>query len=162
MEFWSSKQFMEYPICVVGTQSRKSSSLGVSEKVHAIILMRLLNATNYIYRGRTSRINLLWFILEFKCFTLTGKSKCTIIFEEKKSLCINHGKIMSTTKYRITPSHILQWWNLAQLYLSQRGSKKYINHVTHHLSSADISIFSLEISKFCYIKKYRYRFHFDT
>lgn len=30
---------MEYPICVVGTQSRKSSSLGVSEKVHAIILM---------------------------------------------------------------------------------------------------------------------------
>ena len=30
------------------------------------------------------------------------------------------------------------------------------------LSSADISIFSSEISKFCYIKKYRYRLHFDT
>ena len=30
------------------------------------------------------------------------------------------------------------------------------------LSSADISIFSREISKFCYIKKYRYRLHFDT
>ena len=26
----------------------------------------------------------------------------------------------------------------------------------------DISIFSPEISKFCYIKKYRYRLHFDT
>ena len=30
------------------------------------------------------------------------------------------------------------------------------------LSSADIDIFSPVISKFCYIKKYRYRFHFDT
>ena len=57
--------------------------------------------------------------------------------------------------------HILQWWNLAQLYLTQRRSKKYMNHVTHPLSSADISIFSSEISKFCYIKKYRYRLHID-
>ena len=37
-----------------------------------------------------------------------------------------------------------------------------MNHVTHHLSSADISIFLQEISKFCYIKKYKYRFHLDT
>ena len=37
-----------------------------------------------------------------------------------------------------------------------------MNHVTHPLSSADISIFLPEISKFCYIKKYRYRFHLDT
>ena len=57
-------------------------------------------------------------------------------------------------------THILQWWNLAQLYLTQRRSKKYMNHVTHPLSSADISIFSPEISKFCYIKKCRYRLHF--
>ena len=28
-------------------------------------------------------------------------------------------------------THILQWWNLAELYLSQRQSKKYINHMTH-------------------------------
>ena len=33
--------------------------------------------------------------------------------------------------------------------------------MTQLLSSSDISIFSLEISKFCYIKKYRYRLHFD-
>ena len=31
--------------------------------------------------------------------------------------------------------------------------QKYIIHMTHSLSSADISIFSPEISKFCYIKK---------
>ena len=34
--------------------------------------------------------------------------------------------------------------------------------MTKPLTSADISIFSPEISKFCYIKKYRYRLHFST
>ena len=43
-----------------------------------------------------------------------------------------------------------------------RKIQKCINHVTHPLSSADISIFSPEISKFCYIKKYTYRLDFDT
>ena len=57
---------------------------------------------------------------------------------------------------------ILQWWNLAQLYLTQRRSEKHMNHLTHPLSSADISIFSPEINKFCYVKKYRYRLYFDT
>ena len=37
-----------------------------------------------------------------------------------------------------------------------------MNHVTHPKGPADISNFSLEISKFCYIKKYMYRLHFDT
>ena len=40
--------------------------------------------------------------------------------------------------------------------------QKYMNHVTHPLSSADISNFSAEICKSCYIKKYLYRLHFDT
>ena len=40
--------------------------------------------------------------------------------------------------------------------------QKYINHVKQPLGSAGIIIFSLEISKFCYIKKYKYRLHFDT
>ena len=34
-------------------------------------------------------------------------------------------------------------------------------HVTHPLISAEISTFSLEIIKFCYIKKHRYRLHFE-
>ena len=37
-----------------------------------------------------------------------------------------------------------------------------MNHVTHPLSSSDISFFSPEISKFFNIKKYMYRLHFDT
>ena len=58
-------------------------------------------------------------------------------------------------------THILQWWNLAQLYLTLWRSKKCINHVTHPLSSAGISIFWPEIRKFCYIKKYTYRLEFN-
>ena len=69
--------------------------------------------------------------------------------------CLRMGRDLSVT-------HILQWWNLAQLYLTQRKSKKYMNHVTHILSSADISTFSPEFSKFCYIKKYGYRLSFDA
>ena len=46
-------------------------------------------------------------------------------------------------------THTLQWWNLAQLYITERRSKQYMNHVTHRLSSADISIFSPEIRKLC-------------
>ena len=34
--------------------------------------------------------------------------------------------------------------------------------MTHPLISAGISIFLPEISKFCHIKKYKYRFHLGT
>ena len=34
--------------------------------------------------------------------------------------------------------------------------------MAHPLNSVDISIFSPEISNFCYIKKYRYRLKFNT
>ena len=44
----------------------------------------------------------------------------------------------------------------------KEGQKKYMNHVTHRLSSADISIFSPEIREVCYIKKCSYRLQFDT
>ena len=37
-----------------------------------------------------------------------------------------------------------------------------MKHVVHPLNSADISIFSSGIVNFCYIKKYRYRLHFNT
>ena len=47
-------------------------------------------------------------------------------------------------------------------YLNRTGLKKYVHHVTHPLSSADISIFSWKMSKFSYIKTCRYRLHFDT
>ena len=58
------------------------------------------------------------------------------------------------TPFLKSVTQILQWWNLAQLDL--------MNHVTHSLTSADITIFSQKISKFCCIKKYRYRLNFST
>ena len=40
--------------------------------------------------------------------------------------------------------------------------QNYLNHVTHSISFADMSIFSPEISNFCYIKKHICTFHFNT
>ena len=77
----------------------------------------------------------------------------SLVFEKKLSEML----LINTW---ITVTHILSWWNLAQLYLTSRRPKKYMSHVTHSLSSAGNSIFSPEISKFCYIKKYRYKLHF--
>ena len=50
-------------------------------------------------------------------------------------------------------THMLQWWNVAHFTLPKEDT----NQVTYPLSSADISHFSKEISKFSYIKKYRYK-----
>ena len=46
---------------------------------------------------------------------------------------------------------------LTQLYLTQKRPKKYMNHLTHSWSSANISVFLSEISKLCSIRKYKYR-----
>ena len=43
-----------------------------------------------------------------------------------------------------------------------KKTQKYINHVTHLLSSANICIFSEKISNFCCVKKYGYKLHFNT
>ena len=40
--------------------------------------------------------------------------------------------------------------------------KRTLYHVMYFFYSADFSIFSLEISHLCYIKKCRYRLHFNT
>ena len=69
------------------------------------------------------------------------------------------GKKASSIKSVTMISYNDETW---QLYFSQRRFRKYMNHVTHPLSSADINIFSPEISKSCYIKKYGYRLHFDA
>ena len=58
--------------------------------------------------------------------------------------------------------HIILRRNLAQLYFTWRRSKKTHNHVTHLLSSASIRIFSMEISNFHNIRKYRYTSNLNT
>ena len=101
-----------------------------------------------------------WFLLRHACF-----GEFTLILFRMGFFGAAHGcggagpKSPHSLK---SVTHIPQWWHWAQLYLTQRRSIKYMNHVTHPLSSGDISIFSLEINKFCYIKKYRYTRYFDT
>ena len=51
---------------------------------------------------------------------------------------------------------------LGTIIIHLKKIKRCMNHVTYPLSSADISIFSPKISKFCYIKKHRYILHIDT
>ena len=46
--------------------------------------------------------------------------------------------------------------------LPKKGSNIYMNHVTYPFIFADFGIFSLEIIKFCRIRKYRYRLHFGA
>ena len=53
--------------------------------------------------------------------------------------------------------------------LLKEDPKKYMNYVAATpppspppMSSADISTFPPEISKFCYIKKYTYKLHFGS
>ena len=59
-------------------------------------------------------------------------------------------------------THILQWWHLAQLYLTYRRSKNI--WITWHNSCVlpIPSFFHRKISKFWYIKKCRNRLNFDT
>ena len=60
------------------------------------------------------------------------------------------------------PLHISHNDETWRSYTLPKRFKKYINHVTRTLNSAEISIFSPEISNFFCIKKYRYRLHFNT
>ena len=45
-------------------------------------------------------------------------------------------------------SHILQWWNMVQLYITYIISKSCMSHVTHVLSYADLSFFHKKPAKF--------------
>ena len=51
---------------------------------------------------------------------------------------------------------------LGSYTLTKKDLKNKANHVTHFLISADISTFSPEISNFSYIKKCKYRLHFNA
>ena len=67
--------------------------------------------------------------------------------------CSHKGKAKRPLPSLKSVTYRLQWWTLAKLYPTKRIFKIYMNHVSQHLSSADISIFSPEINQFWYIKK---------
>ena len=59
-------------------------------------------------------------------------------------------------------THIFHNYETWHSYAIPKEGPKNIWITWHLLSSAGISIFSQEISKFCYIKKYGYRFHLSA
>ena len=63
--------------------------------------------------------------------------------------------------YLKSGTHILQWWNLAQLILPKEDPKSI--WITWHSPWVllRLAFFHCKFSKFGYIKKYRYRLHFD-
>ena len=71
------------------------------------------------------------------------------------------GEGVKSSPFLKSVTHILQSYNEETWYsfTLPKEDPKNMNHVTHHLSSPNIGIFSREISKICYIKKYS---HFDT
>ena len=72
------------------------------------------------------------------------------------------GVVKSTTTLPKMSYTYLAMMKLPTVIHYLKKIQKYINHVKQPLSSAGINIFSPEIEKFCYIKKYRYRLHFYT
>ena len=64
-----------------------------------------------------------------------------------------------------TLSHISysdETWHSYTLLEEDQKNYELRDIPTHPSSPADISIFSLEICNFCYIKTYRYILHFNT
>ena len=85
----------------------------------------------------------IWDQWQYRNWSRVYISSVAIIFLNDGFNPIQDGLFRGCSRMVRGPSvtHILQWWNLVQLYLTQRRSKKYMNHVTYSLSSADISIF---------------------
>ena len=67
------------------------------------------------------------------------------------------GGVQKTTSLE-SVTRILQWWNLTVIsYTLPKKDQKISESGEYLLTSA-----ASEISEFCYIKKHRYRLHFDT
>ena len=71
----------------------------------------------------------------------------------------NRGEVKNISRPVPKICHIYPAMRKPGSYILPKEGPKNI-WITRHLSSAEISIFSLEISKFCYMKEYRYRLHF--
>ena len=59
-------------------------------------------------------------------------------------------------------AHILQWWNLVQLCFTLRKSKKIYKSRDAPLEFCWHQHFFNENQQLCQIKRYGYKFHFDT
>ena len=107
------------------------------------------NKTRHLNTGTDVRIKRLVLvvimIVPFKIFRFYD--------ERKKTYLTKPPSLKSVT-------HILQWWNMAVIPYLKKIQKLYESRDTP-LELCWHQHFLPEISKFCYIKKCRYRFHLD-
>ena len=124
---------------------------------HSLIILSLFICTN-VKSTQCSLFDLL-FVLEF----WKGEGELSQITLFRVGLfggCSWMGMQKDSSLLKICHTYpTMKKFGTVMLYL--RKIQKYINQVTHSLISTDVSIYLLEISNFCYIKKYRYRLHFD-
>ena len=110
-----------------------------------------------LIHSKTLPLRKLNVVINSACFTLVSLTLFTMGFF---GVAYGSGCKKAHTSLK-SVTHTLPWQNLLQLHLTKEN-RKYMNHVTNPISSANISSFPPEIRKFCYINKYKYRFHFDT
>ena len=93
-------------------------------------------------------------------FNLVYKFKCNIFSDTNNGKIIIYFEVRTCEHLGITLLILFRMGLFGTTHRWGEGRQK--GSLTRPLSSADINIFSPEISKFWCIKKYRYRFHFDT
>ena len=117
------------------------------------LVVRVIIMTNLWIDDKSGKIMLAWlFVVTGLLLNLFGMG----FFEAAHEWLAKKASSLKSVTY------ILQWWNLAQLCFTQRRSEKYMNNVTHFWVLLISTFFLLEISKFCYFKKYKYRLYFNT
>ena len=147
-------------------------SLLTQSQVHMLTLIRKI-----MKEVPDLKLAFMWHYQNTKIFLQSAISKVDLKIllwlKKLKILCWGHTLLVILTLFRMGFFGAAQGWGGRQkanlhtyptmmILGSYTLPKKDMNHVTHPLSPADISNFSPEISKFCYIKKYMYRLHFDT
>ena len=123
----------------------------MDQKIFAFNWRRLLAKLNCKFRSRKTRIKF-WLTDQKVVNTVSDQRFKKLSFvswwvnikmakEQVLNILFTIFANLFTILYSLKSlTHILQWWNLAQLYLTQRRCKKYMNHVTYPLSSTDINI----------------------
>ena len=131
-----SKQFLMFKnlICFTLQASVYNQVLGLTEDLHLYYYRN--HFAKWIYIG----LHLYHYSLPINYLSWVDNMHLWIgLFQvlprkEKRNTLTLKSSLKSVT-------HILLWWNLAQLYFTYKRSKKYMNHITHAANSADIKVF---------------------
>ena len=143
-----SKQLLQY----VSTIVKKDHLL--SSVILSPYLLRAIrgNLFDCSLQGLSPKISLCWKINQ------SNSNALNPIQDRPFRGCSRIGGKQNGPSFLKSVTHILQKWNLPQLYLWPKIIGIPSRTLWVLLTSA---FFSSEISKFCYMRKYKYRLHFS-